>query len=107
MLACIGEAFEYENEVCGVVVSVRKGFFRISLWTRTSDNQEMAMSIGYVLLQDDLAHMSDFPNQRSYSSFASLPSSSRTLKKNSGIEGVMEFQSHHESTKTGGKAWTV
>ncbi|GJJ68820.1 translation initiation factor 4E [Entomortierella parvispora] len=77
MLACIGEAFEYENEVCGAVVSVRKGFFRISLWTRSSDNQEMAMSIG------------------------------RTLKKNSGIEGVMEFQSHHESTKTGGKAWTV
>ena len=47
MLACIGEAFEYENEVCGAVVSVRKAFFRIALWTRSSDNQEMATSIGY------------------------------------------------------------
>lgn len=47
MLACIGEAFEYENEVCGAVVSVRKAFFRIALWTRSSDNQEMAISIGY------------------------------------------------------------
>lgn len=46
MLACIGEAFEHADEVCGVVVSVRKAFFRISLWTRTSDNQEVALSIG-------------------------------------------------------------
>ncbi|KAG0250157.1 eukaryotic translation initiation factor 4E [Mortierella polycephala] len=77
MLACIGEAFEHENEVCGVVVSVRKAFFRIALWTRSSDNQEKAMSIG------------------------------RTLKKSANIDGTMEFQSHHDSSKTGEKAWTV
>ncbi|KAF9584387.1 eukaryotic translation initiation factor 4E [Lunasporangiospora selenospora] len=78
MLGCIGEAFEFENEICGAVVSVRKSFFRIALWTRSSDNQETALSIG------------------------------RTLKKTAGIEGVMEFQSHHDSsTKTGGKSWTV
>jgi len=52
MLACIGEAFEYENEVCGAVVSVRKAFFRIALWTRSSDNQDMALSIGYALLDN-------------------------------------------------------
>lgn len=46
MLACIGEAFEYENEVCGVVVSVRKAFFRISMWTKSCDNQTVAMSLG-------------------------------------------------------------
>ncbi|KAG0198727.1 eukaryotic translation initiation factor 4E [Mortierella sp. GBA30] len=76
MLACIGEAFEYESEVCGAVVSVRKAFFRIALWTRSSDNQEVAMSIG------------------------------RTLKKAANIDGVLEFQPHHDS-KTGGKPWTV
>jgi len=37
MLAAIGETLEKEgdNEVMGVVVNVRKGFFRIGLWTRT------------------------------------------------------------------------
>jgi translation initiation factor 4E len=36
-LAAIGETLEEEddNEVMGVVVNVRKGFYRIGLWTRT------------------------------------------------------------------------
>jgi len=38
MLAAIGETLEDEddNEVMGVVVNVRKGFYRIGLWTRTT-----------------------------------------------------------------------
>jgi len=37
MLAAIGETLENEgdNEVMGVVVNVRKGFYRIGLWTKT------------------------------------------------------------------------
>lgn len=37
MLAAIGETLEDENdgEVMGVVVNVRKGFYRIGLWTRS------------------------------------------------------------------------
>jgi translation initiation factor 4E len=37
MLAAIGENLEDEddNEVMGVVVNVRRGFYRIGLWTRT------------------------------------------------------------------------
>jgi len=37
MLAAIGETLEDENdgEVMGVVVNVRKGFYRIGVWTRT------------------------------------------------------------------------
>jgi translation initiation factor 4E len=37
-LAAIGETLEDEgdNEIMGVVVNVRKGFFRIGLWTRTT-----------------------------------------------------------------------
>lgn len=36
-LAAIGETLEgdADNEVMGVVVNVRKGFYRIGLWTRT------------------------------------------------------------------------
>ena len=37
MLAAIGETLEEEEdgEVMGVVVNVRKGFFRVGVWTRT------------------------------------------------------------------------
>lgn len=37
MMAAIGETLEEENdgEVMGVVVNVRKAFFRIGVWTRT------------------------------------------------------------------------
>lgn len=38
MLAAIGETLERdpsEGEVMGVVVNVRKGFYRIGLWTKT------------------------------------------------------------------------
>jgi translation initiation factor 4E len=37
-LAAIGETLEDEsdNEVMGVVVNVRKGFYRVGLWTRTT-----------------------------------------------------------------------
>jgi translation initiation factor 4E len=38
MLAAIGETLEDEDdgEVMGVVVNVRKGFYRIGLWTRST-----------------------------------------------------------------------
>ena len=38
MLAAIGETLEDENdgEVMGVVVNVRKGFYRIGLWTKST-----------------------------------------------------------------------
>jgi len=55
-LAAIGETLEDEddNEVMGVVVNVRKGFYRIGLWTRTvgknkSDNtsgKDVLLKIG-------------------------------------------------------------
>ncbi|KAL7269115.1 eukaryotic translation initiation factor 4E [Rhizina undulata] len=58
MLAAIGETLEPEGvkEVMGVVVNIRKGFFRIGLWTRISigggrgggngKNRETLMEIG-------------------------------------------------------------
>ncbi|KAI9288877.1 translation initiation factor eIF 4e-like domain-containing protein [Umbelopsis sp. AD052] len=46
LLACIGEQLPNEDEVTGAVVSVRKVFFRISLWTKTSDNREVLDGIG-------------------------------------------------------------
>ena len=50
-LAAIGETLEDEgdNEIMGVVVNVRKGFFRVGLWTRTTgkaNGRETLMRIG-------------------------------------------------------------
>lgn len=50
-LAAIGETLEDEgdNEVMGVVINVRKGFFRIGLWTRTvgkGNSKDTLMKIG-------------------------------------------------------------
>jgi translation initiation factor 4E len=41
MLAAIGEMLEDEsdNEVMGVVVNIRKAFWRVGLWTRTAGQQ--------------------------------------------------------------------
>ena len=39
LLAVIGEAFDDETEVCGCVVSVRKGGDKISLWTKSALNE--------------------------------------------------------------------
>nr|6FBZ_A Chain A, Eukaryotic translation initiation factor 4E-like protein,Eukaryotic translation initiation factor 4E-like protein [Thermochaetoides thermophila DSM 1495]6FC0_A Chain A, Eukaryotic translation initiation factor 4E-like protein [Thermochaetoides thermophila DSM 1495] len=49
MLAAIGETLEDEEdgEVMGVVVNVRKGFYRIGVWTRTTEkSKEILMNIG-------------------------------------------------------------
>jgi hypothetical protein len=47
ILACIGEAFEEEEEVCGCVVSIRKAQDRIAIWTRTASKEAAVRSIGY------------------------------------------------------------
>lgn len=58
MLAAIGETFEtpygespspdmpFTDEVTGVIVSSRKGFYRISIWTRSSDSLAKVGDIG-------------------------------------------------------------
>ncbi|KAI9605127.1 hypothetical protein KEM48_002917 [Puccinia striiformis f. sp. tritici PST-130] len=60
MLAAIGETFEtpytangkppaamsFTDEVTGVVISARKAFFRISIWTRSAESKELAQNIG-------------------------------------------------------------
>jgi len=42
----IGNTFEDEDEICGVVVSIRKGSDRLSLWTRTALEEEKTVRIG-------------------------------------------------------------
>jgi translation initiation factor 4E len=46
ILACIGEALEYSDEVCGIVVSVRKQQDRLQLWTQDANNEVAIKAIG-------------------------------------------------------------
>ncbi|KAJ3437078.1 eukaryotic translation initiation factor 4e related [Anaeramoeba flamelloides] len=46
ILSIIGENYEYNEEICGAVVSIRNNGDRISLWTKTASNKEAQISIG-------------------------------------------------------------
>lgn len=46
LLALIGEQFTDGDDICGAVVSVRKSQDRVALWTKTSSNEAVQMSIG-------------------------------------------------------------
>ncbi|MBA0695104.1 hypothetical protein Goari_005338, partial [Gossypium aridum] len=46
LLALIGEQFEYGDEICGAVVSVRGKLEKIALWTKNAANETAQMSIG-------------------------------------------------------------
>ncbi|KAK8478919.1 hypothetical protein V6N13_078786 [Hibiscus sabdariffa] len=46
LLALIGEQFEYGDDICGAVVSVRGKQERIALWTKNAANETAQTSIG-------------------------------------------------------------
>jgi len=46
VLACIGESFEYPEQVNGAVASVRVRGDRLALWTRNWKNEEETLNIG-------------------------------------------------------------
>ncbi|GMJ14186.1 eukaryotic translation initiation factor 4E [Hibiscus trionum] len=46
LLALIGEQFEYSDEICGAVVSVRGKQERIALWTKNASDETAQTSIG-------------------------------------------------------------
>eukprot|EP00697_Spironema_sp_BW2_P003054 gnl/Spiro4/14084_TR7561_c0_g1_i1.p1 gnl/Spiro4/14084_TR7561_c0_g1~~gnl/Spiro4/14084_TR7561_c0_g1_i1.p1 ORF type:complete len:297 (+),score=31.79 gnl/Spiro4/14084_TR7561_c0_g1_i1:128-1018(+) len=48
LLALIGEMFDFADDICGAVVSLRRANNdRISLWTRSASNEQLAMAIGH------------------------------------------------------------
>ncbi|KAF8646864.1 hypothetical protein HU200_065669 [Digitaria exilis] len=46
LLAMIGEQFDYGDEICGAVVSVRGKQERIAIWTKNAANETAQVSIG-------------------------------------------------------------
>jgi translation initiation factor 4E len=46
VLACIGETFLSPDDVCGMVVSVRKAGDRVQIWTKDATNEQACRDIG-------------------------------------------------------------
>ncbi|XP_010910249.3 eukaryotic translation initiation factor 4E-1 [Elaeis guineensis] len=46
LLAMIGEQFDYGDEICGAVVSVRGKQEKVALWTKNAANETAQLSIG-------------------------------------------------------------
>ncbi|KAH0451772.1 hypothetical protein IEQ34_019071 [Dendrobium chrysotoxum] len=46
VMALIGEQFDDNEEICGVVASVRPKQDKLALWTKTASNEAVQMSIG-------------------------------------------------------------
>lgn len=46
VLACIGETFDSPDDVCGLVVSVRKAGDRVQIWTKDANNEHACRDIG-------------------------------------------------------------
>jgi len=46
VLACIGETFNSPDDVCGLVVSVRKAADRVQIWTKDATNEQACRDIG-------------------------------------------------------------
>ncbi|KAL1994445.1 hypothetical protein VTN49DRAFT_1915 [Thermomyces lanuginosus] len=88
-LAAIGETLENEgdNEVMGVVVNVRKGFYRIGLWTRTT---------GKSIPGDPLTEGRSPAKSREI-----LENIGRRFKEVLRVEDQIEFSGHTESAHAG------
>jgi len=46
VLAVIGETFDSPDDVCGLVVSVRKAGDRVQIWTKDANNEQACRDIG-------------------------------------------------------------
>ena len=89
MLAAIGETLEKEgdDEVMGVVVNARKGFYRIGLWTKSCSNSEVLKAIGYPLIMEKLRH------RKRFKEVLKLPEQEK-----------VEFNAHADSERAGGSS---
>lgn len=82
LLACIGEVWEEEDEICGCVVSIRKTQDKVALWTKSGNDEGKTVRVGrrlkqvlelqdntmlgYQVHSDALARNSSFGNQSRY-----------------------------------------
>lgn len=96
MLAAIGETLEEQGdgEVMGVVVNVRKGFYRIGVWTKTVGKSVAGMGDG------DVAGGKGRSAEKSKAVLMGIGHRFKEILKLEHNEAV-EFSGHTESAHTG------
>ncbi|KAI1338305.1 translation initiation factor eIF 4e-like domain-containing protein [Xylariaceae sp. FL0016] len=96
MMAAIGETLEDEDdgEVMGVVVNVRKAFFRIGVWTRTIGKPVPGRG------DSDIAGGKGRPQDKGQKILLSIGKRFKEVLKLSGSESV-EFSGHTDSAHSG------
>ncbi|KAL8727329.1 MAG: hypothetical protein Q9166_006097 [cf. Caloplaca sp. 2 TL-2023] len=98
MLAAIGETLETgedDGEVMGVVVNVRKGFYRLGLWTKTVGNGKHLGNI-----EGDVAGGKGRTPEKARDILMNLGRKFKEVMKLAGGEQV-EFSGHTESARAG------
>lgn len=50
LLAVIGEMVDVDDQICGIVVNLKKGQDKLSIWIRDAENKETIAKIGYFSL---------------------------------------------------------
>lgn len=107
MLAAIGETFEtpftsngvppaemtFTDEVTGVIVSSRRAFYRLSIWTRSADSKPRAENVGKHFKYGVLG----MNENKKYGSASD---------GKGGIQSDCEFQSHKDSQSRKKGGWT-
>lgn len=96
MLAAIGETLEEEGdgELMGVVVNVRKAFYRIGLWTRTTGRAIPGRGDG------DVAGGKGRSNEKGKDVLQKIGKNFKTVLQLKDTDQV-EFSSHTESSHAG------
>jgi len=74
MLSLIGEGFEDADDICGAVISPRKGAVKLGLWTRDASNATIVRRIGTAFktslsFQDSIGYQSHQESLETGSSF--------------------------------------
>lgn len=83
------------DQVTGIIMSSRKAFYRINIWTRDSDEKSKVEHIGQHLKYDVLQ-------------FAEGSGSRKPAGEGKGLQSDVEFVSHKASQQTKNpKGWTV
>jgi translation initiation factor 4E len=90
----LGEQFKYEDEICGAVVSVRKVFYRIALWIKSSEKNERIETIGWVYHNSKINKSQGVLNQRNSLFYAIFSHQLKEFLNVTNSACVVEFTPH-------------
>lgn len=78
-LSMIGETIQYpSNDLCGLVISIRKNVIRLSFWTRTASDKNLNMEIGMKIKKH--LHLDDEETELNYFKHSSNSTTTKLIQ---------------------------